>query len=110
MILHITLRLYESEAVSLRGYLIGKLQDIEKLNGYAHDGDFVLCEWLTEKYGAKVAGIERRKPKTPQKVTMPVSVARILWKSWQQEVIPTTLNNVLGGIDGQLKNVNLYPR
>ncbi|AEI46766.1 hypothetical protein [Runella slithyformis] len=110
MILHINLRLYEYEAVSLKGYLIAKLQDITKLNGHAPDADFVLCEWLTNKFGAQVAGIERRGPKTPQKVVIPVSVARILWKNWQQEPIPATLTMVLGGIDAQLKNLNLHPR
>lgn len=50
MILNIDLRLYEFEAVSLRAYLIAKLQDINKLNGHAPDADFVLCEWLNDKY------------------------------------------------------------
>lgn len=110
MILHINLRLYEFEAVAMKEYLISKLQDVTKLQGHAPDSDIVLSEWLTERFGAKVATIERRGPKTPQKVVIPVSVARILWKNWQEEMIPATLTMVLGGIDAQLKNLNLHPR
>ena len=107
--MEIELQLYRHEALHLFAYLAQKRDNLRKLKGAAADTDYVLVEWLLAKYGAIAYRIDVRSSKKPAKVKMPVSIARILWKSWQQELITPPLQLVLKGIDGQLKNKNLTP-
>lgn len=109
MNLYIELKLYRHEALHLFNYLEKKRKNLEELKGAAADADFVLVEWLLAKYWSKATGIELRCPQKPTKIKIPTSVARILWKNWQQEFIPDSLQIVLQGIDGQLKNNDLSP-
>lgn len=102
-------QLYRDEALHLFDYLMIKRENLQKLQGAGADTDFVLVEWLQNKYWSAVITIDKRSSKKPAKVKMPISVARILWKNWQQELITPPLQLVLQGIDRQLKNQNLTP-
>lgn len=105
----IELKLYRHEAYALHLYLMNKRTHLKDQKGTAPDQDFVLVEWLMDKYLVAYVRIERAKTRSAKTVKMPVSVARILWKSWQQELISPPLQLVLQGIDGELKNKNLTP-
>ena len=107
MTLYIELKLYANEAVVLRNYLIGRLQNVAAVKGMAADGDFILSEWLNSYFGAKSVGIERKSK--PQSVKMPVSVARILWRSMQHEALMPELQLILNSIDYYLTKNDLKP-
>ena len=105
----IELKLYGSEAHALLMYLIEKWESVQQLKAAAADQDFALKEYVLHKFIKDYQRIERSRSQKPKAIKMPISVARILWKNWQQEFISAPLQLVLQKIDGQLKNENLTP-
>lgn len=105
----IELKLYGSEAHALLMYLIEKWESVQQLKAAAADQDFALKEYVLNKFIKDYQRIERSRSQKPKAIKMPISVARILWKNWQQEFISAPLQLVLQKIDGQLKNENLTP-
>ncbi|AYQ31421.1 hypothetical protein [Runella sp. SP2] len=113
--LHIELRVYFREADFLGAYFKRVWYDLDALGKYAPDQHFVLVEYYKKQFVKDHLRISRQYKRVSKKknstygLNMPVSIARILWKNWQNEVIFDELKNVLGGIDGCLKNLNLEP-
>lgn len=68
----------------------------------------VLAEYLPIIERKIVAAWRRNKSK-PYPYSLPLSVARILHRRWQQEAISDDLRLVLGGIDYELTARNLKP-
>jgi hypothetical protein len=109
MKLHIELKLYKVEVFYLANYLKEKQQNIALLKGAAADQDYILTEFCQEKFVKDALRIEKATTRSPKLVKLPVSVARILWKNWQQEFINKHLQMVLDGIDRELGNAGLKP-
>jgi hypothetical protein len=109
MINKIQIKLQLIEALTLQAYLTKRWDNVCSLRGAAPDQDFVLMEYLQNQFMKDVARIERASTRTPKNVRIPLSVARILWKNWQQEFISIPLQLVFCSIDKELSNLNLKP-
>jgi hypothetical protein len=109
MKLHIELKLSKIESWALQDYFRGKQQNMTQLKGAAPDQDYILTEFYYGKFLKDALRIETAISRTPKRVKLPVSVARILWKNWQQEFINQDLQRVLDGIDKELGNAGLKP-
>lgn len=104
----IKIKLRYDQLLAVRNYLAYAQWQAHNAKAQAHEELIVLAE--------HVPGIEKklnqavsRKPGKPFDYTMPLSVARILHRRWQQEVISDSLRMVLGGIDLELTNRGMKP-
>lgn len=94
--------------LTVRNYLIYAQWKADNAKAQAHEELIVLAEHVPviEK---KLNQAANRKPAKPFDYTMPLSVARILHRRWQHEVISDSLRLVLGTIDRELTNRDKKP-
>lgn len=107
--LKINLKVYFNEIEALNKYLKSVKDNVEAVKGNAHDSDFVLAEWLDNYLVKKYIAMYIKEYRTAQKIAMPISVARILWRNWQNELIVQELTLLLGGIDKALTDGGFKP-
>lgn len=106
---NIDIKLYPSEAMLLRTFLINIHKNVFELEGKAYNGHIVLAEWLSTKFGARSVSIEKGSAKVPKRVEIPISVARLLVTEMTTTPIPVELNIILGQLHRQLTNRNFLP-
>lgn len=106
----IELRIYVMEAVFVEKYLIMVWENLRQLKNMAPEQDFQLVEYYKKQFSKDVVRLKRHnKTSKAYAIKMPLSVARILWKNWQHELINDYVQRVLHGIDKELCNYGLKP-
>jgi len=107
MLFPVKLKLAHHEAEALRRYLYYLL---EKSADYRAKTDVIILAEYFQRFDTLVRGkIFRPGAARIGTYTIPLSIARILWCRWQQEVASDVIQTILGKIDYELNAQNRAP-
>ncbi|NBB18821.1 hypothetical protein GVN20_05585 [Runella sp. CRIBMP] len=100
----INLKLYPTEAMLLREFLIDIGRNALALKAQAPAAHFVLFDWLDKSFGAASIRIEHGSAKSARTVKIPMGVALLLLREMQLVSIHPLLQSVVGGLHKGLVN------